>query len=123
MGTPFRHQGRLPGKALDCAGLGIVCALAIGIEIKDFKGYPRAPFDGMLKKMFDQQPHLVEVPRTELQAGDVLLMRIATAPQHVGIYCGNDLMIHAFEQVGKVVKQRIDNVWRNKITAVYRFVV
>ncbi len=27
IGTPFHHQGRLPGVGLDCAGV-IVCALA-----------------------------------------------------------------------------------------------
>lgn len=121
--TPFRHQGRVPGVGLDCAGLGIVCARAAGIDIKDFTGYPRTPFDGMLKKMFDEQPHLTPVPRSQMQAGDVLLMRIKTAPQHVAIYVGDNYMVHAYQTIGRVVKQRIDDDWRNKIIAVYRFVI
>lgn len=41
LGTPFHHQGRLPGVGLDCAGL-IVCAFrAVGVELIDLQGYGR----------------------------------------------------------------------------------
>ncbi|MBK8745664.1 MAG: peptidase P60, partial [Propionivibrio sp.] len=30
IGTPFVHQGRIPGLALDCAGLVVAVAQAIG---------------------------------------------------------------------------------------------
>lgn len=123
LGTPFRHQGRAPGVGLDCAGLGIAAAAGAGIEIQDFSGYPRLPFDGMLKKMFDEQRHLKRIARIDAAPGDVLLMRIATAPQHVAILSYDGYMIHAYQNVGKVVEQRIDDDWRNKIIAVYRFLL
>lgn len=123
IGTPFRHQGRVPGKGLDCAGLGIVAAKAVGIEIKDFIGYPNLPFDGMLKKMFDEQKNLVRIARLDAAPGDVLLMRISDAPQHVAILSYNGYMIHAYQSLGKVAEQRIDGVWRSKIIAAYRFVI
>ncbi len=123
LGTPFRHQGRLPGVGLDCAGLGIIAAKAAGIDVKDFAGYPRLPFDGMLKKMFDEQPHLTRISHSDSAPGDVLLMRISSAPQHVAILSYDGYMIHAYQNVGKVVEQRIDADWRNKIIAVYRFVL
>ncbi|HSX49945.1 MAG TPA: NlpC/P60 family protein [Cellvibrio sp.] len=123
IGTPFRHQGRVPGLGLDCAGLGIVAAKAVGIEIKDFSGYPRLPFDGMLKKMFDEQINLKRVEKNDASPGDVLLMRIEQAPQHVAILSYGGYMIHAYQGVGKVVEQRIDKLWSNKIVAVYRFVL
>jgi len=123
IGTPFRHQGRIPGVALDCAGLGIVVAKSVGIEITDFKGYPRLPFDGMLKKMFDEQAFLKSIPLSEAVHGDVLLMRISKAPQHVAIMSHDGYMIHAYQGVGKVVEQRIDADWKNKIVAAYRFVL
>jgi cell wall-associated NlpC family hydrolase len=113
----------LAGIGLDCAGLGIVAAVAAGIEIKDFTGYPRTPFDGMLKKMFDEQKNLQQIHSSDMCAGDVLLMRISTAPQHVAIYVGNGYMVHAYQEIGKVAEQRIDDFWRNKIIAVYRFVL
>lgn len=124
IGTPFRHQGRLKGVALDCAGLGIVVAKSVGINIKDFTGYPRQPFDGMLKKMFDEQVALglmCEVAIDSMAAGDVLLMRISDAPQHVAIYVGVGRMVHAYRAIGKVAEQRIDENWKHKIVAVYRF--
>lgn len=123
VGTPFRHQGRLPGVGLDCAGLGIVVAKSIGIEIKDFMGYPRTPFDGMLKKMFEEQESLRQIDVNDIDMGDVLLLRITAAPQHVAIYVGNNYMVHAYQVVGKVVEQRIDEMWRRNIVAAYRFVV
>lgn len=124
IGTPFRHQGRTPGVELDCAGVGIAAAKAVGIEIKDFSGYPRLPFDGMLKKMFDHQVRLglmIEIDKCEVCAGDVLLMRISTDPQHVAIYSGNGYMVHAYQAIGKVAEQRIDEIWNRKIVAAYRF--
>lgn len=123
IGTPFRHQGRLPQVGLDCAGLGIVVAKSIGIEIKDYTGYPRTPFDGMLKKMFDEQENLQQIGIHDIESGDVLLLRITAAPQHVAIYVGNGYMVHAYQAIGKVAEQRIDEIWTRKIVAAYRFVV
>jgi cell wall-associated NlpC family hydrolase len=121
IGTPFRHQGRLPGVGLDCAGLGIVAAKSVGIDIKDFVGYPSHAFDGMLKKMFDEQKNLSIIDRKNASPGDVLLMRISKAPQHVAILSYDGYIIHAYKNVGKVVEQRIDDFWNSKIVAVYRF--
>lgn len=123
IGTPFRHQGRIIGAGLDCAGLGIVVAKAVGIEIKDFSGYPSQPFDGMLKKMFDEQDFLQQINLSDAKPGDVLLMRISSAPQHVAILSDKGYMIHAYRGVGAVVEQRIDDFWNSKIVAVYRFVL
>lgn len=120
--TPFRHQGRMPGVALDCAGLGIVVAQKMGLLLEDFAGYPSTPFDGMLKKMLDCQPHLKPIDRHSAEPGDVLLMRIATDPQHIALMSYEGYMIHAYRQAGKVVEQRIDEMWKNKIVAAYRFV-
>lgn len=123
IGTPFRHQGRLPGVGLDCAGLGIVAAKAVGITIKDFTGYPAHPFDGMLKKMFDAQENLQQIGIHDAAPGDVLLMRIHAAPQHVAILSYDGYMIHAYQNIGKVAEHKLDEIWRRKIVAAYRFVL
>jgi len=39
LGTPFLHQGRIPGVALDCAGLVVAVAQAIGADYVDRTGY------------------------------------------------------------------------------------
>lgn len=123
IGTPFAHQGRVPGVGLDCAGLGIVAAAGAGIEVQDYEGYPNLPFDGMLKKMFDEQPFLRRISRLDAAPGDALLLRISQAPQHVAILSYNNYMIHACQQIGKVCEQRIDDTWYRKIIAAYRFVL
>ncbi len=121
--TPFRHQGRVCGVALDCAGVVVHCATRLALEHADMQGYPRLPFKNTLKEFLDAQPNLIEVPIAEMAAGDVILMRIKAAPQHLGIYVGNGYMIHAYDDIGRTVEQRIDDTWLKKITAVYRFVI
>ena len=120
--TPFRHQGRVCGVALDCAGVVVHCATRLALEHADMQGYPRLPFKNTLQEFLSAQPNLIEVPIPEMAEGDVILMRIKAAPQHLGIYAGNGYMIHAYDDVGRTVEQRIDDAWLKKITAVYRFV-
>lgn len=122
VGTPFRHQGRLPGIGLDCAGLVIHAAKAIGVTLKDYTGYPDTPFNGMLKRMCDEQIFLREIPKTDALPGDILLMRVREAPQHLAIVSYGNYIIHAFQNIGKVAEHGIDDLMRVKIVAVYRFI-
>lgn len=116
--TPFVHQGRLPGVALDCAGLIVHVAAALGLEYVDVAGYSRTPSGGILESTLDAQPCLFRV--SEARAGDVLLFRFLGAPQHLGITTGETL-IHAYQKAGKVCEHRIDEQWRRRIVRVYRF--
>lgn len=120
LGTPYRHQGRVPGLALDCAGLFVAVCQDLGLQVEDEAGYGRTPFKGLLEQCIDRQPFLTRVPREQMQAGDVLLMRFQTDPQHVAFHAG-DTMIHAYSNVGRVVEHRLADVWRARIVHVYRF--
>lgn len=120
LGTPFRHQGRLPGVGLDCAGLAVVALRSAGVEVRDLKGYSRTPHDDKLRQVLNMQPGLSIVPKAEMQAGDVLLVRIGSQPSHIAISTGCEFIIHAYEQVGRVVEHRLDPVWKAQIVAVYR---
>lgn len=116
--TPFRHQGRLVGIALDCAGLIVHVAQSIGAEVRDQGGYAQLPGGGLLESALDDQPCLVRV--SDMQAGDVLLMRFAGDPQHLGIYTGESL-IHAYQPIGKVCEHLLSPEWARRIVRVYRF--
>jgi len=120
VGTPFRHQGRIPGIALDCAG--VVCAVAVnlGIEHVDVQGYGRDPHANLLKLTLDDQTSVQEVNKNDMHSGDILLMRFGREPQHLAI-CAGDTVIHSYEAVGKVCEHRLDDVWTSRIVAVYRF--
>ena len=127
IGTPFAHQGRRPRIALACAGLVVAVADEIGIRVLDQQGYGRRPSNGMLQSAIDGQPCLLRVSPAEIQAGDVLLMRIALEPQHLAIFagynpvCESETIIHAEIGAGKVCEHRLDDTWRSRIVRAYRF--
>jgi cell wall-associated NlpC family hydrolase len=79
-------------------------------------GYARQPFGNLLKAICEAQGVKVDKP----QPGDILLMRFVREPQHLGIHAG-DTIIHSYQRAGKVTEHRMDNVWRDRIVAVYRF--
>lgn len=120
LGTPFRHQGRIPGVALDCAGLIIAVAQRLGIAHSDVDGYGRRPHMGLLEATLDSQPALVRVADGERFPGDILLMRFAADPQHLAIHAG-DTIIHSWASPGKVCEHRLDAIWQSRIVAAYRF--
>lgn len=119
IGTPFRHQGRLPGKALDCAGLIIHVARELGVEHFDVTAYGRMPDHGLLEQTLEFQPALVRIHGKSL-VGDILLMRFAKEPQHLAI-CAGDTIIHSYADVRQVCEHRYADVWKARTVAVYRF--
>lgn len=121
LGTKYGHQGRTVGVVMDCAGPLIHVLKGLGFELTDEKGYPRRPYKGMLEAILKRQRHLEEVPVSDLQAGDVVLFRISTSPQHIAIYTDQDTIIHAYFHAGKVIEQSFAP-WRNQLKHVYRFV-
>lgn len=121
LGTPFVHQGRIPGKALDCAGVLVYIFNGLGLPYSDEIGYPRRPYKGQLEAGLARQPHLKRVAVTELQPGDIVLFRVKAAPQHIGVYTGATL-IHAAFDPGRVVEQRFAS-WAGNLTHAYRVVL
>lgn len=118
--TPFMHQGRIPGIALDCAGLVIAVAKSIGVDYTDMAGYSRMPSGGMLKSCLCSQPSLDIIPAADRRAGDILLIRFAGDPQHLAVFTG-DTIIHSYASVGKVCEHVMDIAWTKRIVCAYRF--
>jgi cell wall-associated NlpC family hydrolase len=116
LGTPFVHQGRLPGKALDCIGLAIVVARTWH-TVEDTAAYGRSPLNGLLQAGFDAHPLLERIAQPE--PGCILLMRFGKNPQHVAI-CAGETVIHSYGTVGKVVEHRFSDVWRARVVRSYR---
>lgn len=110
LGTPWVHQHRAKGIAVDCAGLVIGVARALGLVAEDFDvaGYGRQP-DGSLLSVCDD--HMRRVSRAEMQAGDVLVVAVAGDPQHMGILVpyihGGLALVHAASNAGRVVEHRL----------------
>lgn len=117
IGTPFQHQGRLPGVALDCVGLIVVIARELGLPHFDRQDYAKNPHRGQLEEALKRQPCLERIET--LEPGAVILTRISATPQHVGIFTGTS-MIHAWAAAGKVCEHPADDKWKGRIVRVYR---
>lgn len=118
--TPFVHQGRVPGKALDCAGLVVTVARMVGADPLDVVGYSRIP-TGVLGSVMDRQTCLRRIPVDQAAPGDILVMRFKTDPQHLAILAGATI-IHSHADVRQCCEHTFDDQWRRRVTAVYRFI-
>lgn len=122
--TPFKHQGRVVGLGLDCAGVLVHCFQRLSLPYRDEMGYPRNPFDGQLERILDSQPSLRRVDKAEMERGDVLCMRMSRDPQHIAIYLGlidgHPYICHGSSEHGKVATHRLDEIWGARIVRAYR---
>lgn len=119
--TPFHHQGRLQGIGCDCVGLIVGVARDLGITVPDQTGYARTPSGGLLERALDEA--LSQAPG--LSPGRIVLMRWEREAMHVGILAdhpaGGLSLIHAYAQARRVVEHYLDDVWADRVTAVYYF--
>lgn len=122
LGTPWVHQHRAKGQAVDCAGLIICVARDLGLLPADFdlNGYSRMP-DGTLLAVCDE--HMDRIERSAMQPGDVLLMATEHDPQHMGILGdyrhGGLSLIHAASKAGRVIETRLMFAGNQKFRGAY----
>lgn len=123
MGVPWRHQGRLPGRALDCAGLVICVARELGLVAPDFEvtGYTRTPDGTMLDWC---RRYCTPIGAPELGALAVIVCQ--RQPQHLGIvgdYVHGGLsLIHASTAAkpARVVEHRLMWTTAMRLVAAFR---
>lgn len=124
IGTPFQHQQRMKGVAVDCAGEVIGVSRELGIVAPDFdvNGYGRAP-DGQTITGYCRE-HMTPIEFSAMQPGDVIEVAFVNDPQHLGIlgdYVHGGLsIIHASERNGGVVEHRLMFSEALKFRAAYR---
>lgn len=116
--TPFRHQGREPGKGLDCAGLVVISYAAAGYLLNDVQGYGRTPHAGMLLRTILDQPLLEYVPPRKAAPGDILLLRFDGEPTHLAIRTPRG-MIHSYQKAGRVVEHGLSAGWGSRIVRAF----
>jgi cell wall-associated NlpC family hydrolase len=125
--TPFKHQGRVVGVGLDCAGLYVYVCQRLGVQHQDATCYPRTPFGGELVRQLDQQPCLHRIQKDEASKGDILIMRMSRSPQHIAFHAGDidgsPYVLHASDEHGKVCLHRMDSRWFGRVVGAYRFEV
>lgn len=124
LGTPWLHQGRVPGLkgGLDCAGLIIYVAHTLELSTFDYTAYSRYPDGRQLRALLDA--HLDRIARADLREADVLLMTEARWPCHVALVSETrprERIIHSVAKYRKVVEHALDAAWAVKIRGAYRF--
>ncbi len=86
LGTPYQWGGATPATGFDCSGLVMYVYAQLGVQLPHYAAA--------------QYGYGMPVARDQLQAGDLVFF---DGLSHVGIYIGNDEMVHAPE-TGDVVK-------------------
>ena len=120
LGVKWQHQARLPGVALDCAGLVICVARELGLVAPevDVNGYSRVP-DGSMLRWCLQYMRPLSAP----QPGAVLVGAWQRHPQHMGVLAayrhGGHSLVHACSTAGKVVETRLAREAAMRAVAVY----
>jgi len=134
VGSPWRHQGRLKGKAVDCIGLIVGVAKELGFTEALFnEPYGPTPDGHRLAREFEARCDIMWKPDplepmivnpNDFQEGDIALMAWKTYPMHCAFLArGNETwnIIHSFAQIGRVCEHGYDDVWLARTKAVYRF--
>ena len=123
IGTPFAWGQSVRGAGCDCKGLVAGVAREIGHPAAasfeaGYAGYgTRVPVDDLragMVKLFE--------PAVAMQAGDVLLIRVAKRAQHLAIYAGGNRMIHTYSKgPQRVIESPMGTVWMRALDSVWRW--
>jgi len=132
LGTPFAHQGRVKGHAMDCVGILLCVGNALGLKDKlgvpilkdDNKNYSAQPLNNFVHE--ECQRRLIEKPITAMQEGYAITMQAGSAfACHAGIVSENGgalYVIHAYNGgARKVVEHIVDEKWMSRIVGVFSF--
>lgn len=107
VGTRFRVQGRMPGVGLDCIGVALVAAAAVGIRCVT----PRYAIGGDGEAALDVALAALGCMAIELpEAGDLVVVAPAPNRRHLGIATSLG-MIHAHAGLRRVVEAPVDPCW------------
>lgn len=127
LGTPFRHQARLPGVGIDCLNLVGEVGMRVGAEGCDrwasdaaLTAYGRTPRPDILLAKCEE--YLDRVALASIGLGDVLVMAFKVFPQHFAIVSrlAPTYVVHAYPTAGRVVENGVA-VAGAKVIRAYRF--
>lgn len=126
IGTPYGHQGRVPGRRLDCVGLLICVANQVGLEDNfSFNNYARFALNDECRRWLASKTNLVPGGLQDARAGDIALFRDQKWATHTAWLAAHRIeryrtMIHAFASARCVVEHRLDSYWLERLVGVYR---
>lgn len=129
IGTPYQHQASCRGAGTDCLGLlrGVWREI-VGDEPESVPAYTPdwSEPNRSEELLMAARRNLISIDMHARRPGDVALMRMrpGSVAKHVGFLgqapLGHETLIHAYCGYG-VVESSLDQSWRSKIVAVFRF--
>ena len=105
LGVKYKFGGA-SSSGIDCSGLCVYCYAQVGVSL------PHGATQIWKKSG-------VNVPRSEIKAGDIVCYDYGSYCGHVAIYVGNGQVIHASASKGKVIYVKLDMM---KIKAIKRII-
>lgn len=118
-GVKWQHQGRSRA-GVDCAGVIVMVARALGLPVKDRTDYQRRTHGPQFLQHF--KDNLPEKPITEIAPGDVLVFTEPSYPCHCGIVTekhGTLYFVHGYAKRRKVIEEHLSEEWWRKIVGVF----
>lgn len=131
MDTPFHHQACAPGIGIDC--IGVLRALGRRFDLPGSAELEASPH--LLAYGRDPDPELLRqcekfmdrIAWADVGLGDVLMMKTLYSrgePKHFAVVSRMNpiYIIHAWAPGNdKVIENRLDDKWRGRVLACYRF--
>lgn len=132
VGTPYRDKQRARGLGADCVGLIIGVGLETGLLPWDesvwseFAGYSRTPNPRKMGRAIEHFLRPIMVPPLEApRDGSIAWMGWrAELPMHLGIVAtlgGRRTLIHAYQNVGRVVEHGFSAEWPGRVMSWWRY--
>ncbi len=108
LGTPYCYGGNTDGDCFDCSGFVQTVFTSIGISL------PRTSSEQYLTGK--------EISLGEAIAGDLIFFKDNRRINHVGIYLGNNEMIHASTSKGVIRQNLNDNYFQSHLAGLRRVI-
>lgn len=119
VGTPWHHQGRLPGVGLDCVGVAVAAARTCGIDVEDLQNYTLPADPNAFLMLLAVNCVADAVPTFE--AGRIAVFRIGPHPQHLAVVVDGDRIVHGLDRKRRaVVVESLTDAWRYRAHSTWR---
>ncbi|MEW6263388.1 MAG: NlpC/P60 family protein [Thermodesulfobacteriota bacterium] len=126
IGLPFREAGRERSTGLDCWGLvRLVLAEKLGLDLPSFEGVAyRKGCDmaalGETMREFRRCLHWAPVLQGQEECFDLIWLRTAGAPIHVGLVVAPGWMLHVEQGCDSVIESYTGLRWKRRILEILR---
>ena len=112
LAVPWRHQGRDREFGVDCVGLVLCVAWALGLAEGDHTGYKQGVYGRKFRERL-AAAGLRHKPLDAVRYGDVVVLSEERYPCHMGILARGTL-IHAHIRYRAVVEEPYAGEWQGK---------